>query len=109
MEGQAPRKDIVMNRYLAEMHTPETVSEEFIALIPSQWERVVKLMQAGMIASYALALDRSKLWVVFSADTETEALQLLGGLPLTRFMRTELHPLAFHEVGDTRSSQLIMN
>ena len=98
-----------MNRYLAEMHTPVTATEEFVALIPAQWEKVTKLMRAGVIASYSLALDRSKLWVVFSADSETEAMQLLGGLPLTRFMRTELSPLAFHEVGDTRTTQLIMN
>jgi muconolactone delta-isomerase len=86
-----------MNQYLAVISLPAELSEEFVGLIPAQRKHVNHLIGEGTVTGYSLALDRSKLWITLVAETEQEAAELLAGFPLSKFFRTEIHPLAFHQ------------
>ncbi|MDP2385667.1 MAG: muconolactone Delta-isomerase family protein [Bacteroidota bacterium] len=86
-----------LRSYFVEIILINSLSPEFMALIPSQRKKVNKLMDEGTIVSYSLALDRSKVWMVMSAkDTET-IMDVLASFPLIKFMKPDIHELAFHD------------
>ena len=62
--------------YMVEFELPETLTEEFLALIPQQRYMINNLLAAGTMKAYSLAMDRSKLWAVLAADSEIEYLYL---------------------------------
>ena len=81
---------------MVEFKLPETLTEEFINLIPEQRAKINALMDAGVIMCYTLNLDRSKLWTVIVAETETTVMDILAQFPLIRFMAPEISELTFH-------------
>ncbi len=81
-----------------DINLPDPLTEEFISLIPSQRAHIDTLMVKGVVASYALSFDRSKLWVILAADSEEHALSIVRSFPLASFFRWEVHPLAFHSM-----------
>jgi muconolactone delta-isomerase len=98
-----------MNKYMVEMTLPEVLSKEFLALIPAQRAMVDRLTFAGVIVSYALAMDRSRLWASIAAGSEAEAMQILAGLPLTPYLGVQIHPLAFYQGGVSLIPNLQLN
>jgi len=86
-----------MSNYLVDIDLPNSFSEEFVALIPDQRAHVNRLLGEGMISSYTLAMDRSKLWATLPAKSEEEVMDILAHMPLMKFMRVNIYELAFHE------------
>ena len=74
---------------------PDIFSPRFISLIPEQRATVNEMMNEGTILSYALAEDRSKLWIVMSAKEEAEVLRNIARFPLARYMKPEIKELMF--------------
>lgn len=89
-----------MNQYMVEIALPHVMSEDFLSLIPRQRAHVNALLNEGRILSYALADDRSKLWVVVAADSETEVRELIEAFPLAKFMQPSIHELVFHHTSN---------
>lgn len=87
-----------MNQYLFDISLPEYLTDEFVSLIPQQRAQVDTLMIKGVVSSYCLAFDRSKLWITLHADSEDHAREIIASFPLARFFRTKLYPLAFHNM-----------
>lgn len=87
-----------MNQYLFDVSLPEEITEEFVALIPRQRAHIDMLMVKGVVTSYSLAFDRSKLWVTLLAASEHEAMETLRTFPMYRFFRAQIYPLAFHNM-----------
>ncbi|TAF65976.1 MAG: hypothetical protein EAZ55_07095 [Cytophagales bacterium] len=85
-----------MNQYMIDIHLPESFSDEFIALIPSQRMVINEMMVQGVITNYALSLDRKKLWVIMNAENEADAEISLCKFPLISYMRYTIHELMFH-------------
>ena len=79
---------------------PSELPEDFVSNIPRQRTAVNKLLGEGKILNYALSLEQSKLWVVFSANSETELLEMVQRLPLTRFMKVRISELTFYNAGN---------
>jgi muconolactone delta-isomerase len=98
-----------MNKFMVELDLPSPLTVEFFSLIPGQHYAVEKLMTAGIILSYTLSADQSKLWIIMTADSETDLIRLLETLPLTKFMKSRTYPLAFHNIGAFRMPQTILN
>jgi muconolactone delta-isomerase len=71
-------------------------TNEFAALVPAHRSVVNTLMSEGVITDYALAEDRSRLWMVVRAVDEQAVYTMLGQLPLRKFMTPEVHELMFH-------------
>lgn len=84
-------------QYMVEFKVPYPITEEIISLIPEQREVVEKLFTGGKLVIYSLAEDRSKLWAIFVASTESELLKLIDRLPLSSIMEFNYHQLMFHQ------------
>jgi muconolactone delta-isomerase len=83
--------------YMVDITLPEVLPEEFIAAIPKQRAAVDRLMDEKVIVTYALAMDRSKLWTILQADSESAVFDTLSKFPLIAWMRFDIHELAFNE------------
>ena len=85
---------------MIEFELPEVMDEEFMALIPQQRYVINQMLAEGTIKSYSLALDRSRLWVIMSAASEYEVLELVATFPLSDYMTPRLSELMFHNSAD---------
>lgn len=85
-----------MNQYMVEIDLPTLMTQQFISLIPAQRSMVNELMSDGKIDSYTLSMDRSRLWVIFLMDTESEVIELLESFPIIPYCEFELSELMFH-------------
>lgn len=74
---------------------PTDLPEEFVNKIPQQRSMVNRLLSEGKILNYALSLENSKLWVIFAAASETELMEMVQRLPLTRYMKLRVNELTF--------------
>lgn len=87
--------DTDLTQYMVVFTLPQPLSEEFISLIPQQRQAVNRLLHEGKILNYALSLETSTLWAVFSAHSEVELMELISSLPLTDHMKVHISELTF--------------
>lgn len=98
-----------MKTYMITIQLPEELTKGFISLIPSQRARIDQLMDEGIILQYALAVDRSKLWVTVSAKSVAKAKEIISSFPLIDYMKPEFFELSFQNSISTVLPKLIMN
>ena len=80
-------------QFMVDFTLPETLSEEFMSLIPYQRAVINKFFKEGKMLNYALSLENSRLWAVFNANSELEVMEYLADLPLTAYMEVEISML----------------
>lgn len=85
-----------MSQFMVDISLPKYFDEDFVSLIPRQRLHIDKLMSENVIKSYALSLDRMKLWATVSAETEEEVIQILHAFPLYEWIEYEIIPLMFY-------------
>ena len=83
-------------QYMVDFTMPDDLPEEFVSRIPHQRAAVNRLLNEGKILNYALSLENSKLWAVFSVRSEAELAQLIQTLPLSRYMKVRICELTFY-------------
>ena len=98
-----------MSTYKAEIELVSQFTPEFSKLIPEQRQKVDELMNAGLIVSYALAMDRSKLWIVFEAKNLEQVYDTLRTFPLYDYMKPDVFELAFYDSIHAGFPQLSLN
>jgi len=81
---------------MVDFSMPDILNEEFMNLVPFQRSAVNKLFMEGKLLNYALSLENSRLWAVFSANSEMEVMDMIADLPLTPFMKVEISLLTFY-------------
>ncbi len=81
---------------MVEFELPTPFSKEFLAKIPHQRAVINDFLEEGKIQSYALSMDRDKLWCVVNADTETDVYEIIGLFPLIDFMKAKITELMFN-------------
>lgn len=86
--------------YMIEFELPDVMTEEFMALIPQQRYVINQMLAEGTIKSYSLSMDRTKLWVIMSAASEFEVMEIVSTFPLKEFMTPQLSELMFHNTAD---------
>jgi hypothetical protein len=84
-----------MNEYMVDINLPE-LTQEFISLIPSQISVTNRLMKSGKLSTYALSMDRTKLWVMINANSEKEAIDILKTFPIYPYLDFNIYKLAFN-------------
>lgn len=97
------------SQYMVDFTLPETLNEEFISRIPHQRSAVNRLLNEGKILNYALSLENSKLWAVFSADSEAALMEMISTLPLTQYMRVKISELTFYNAAKPFAPAFSMN
>lgn len=84
-----------LNLFMVDFTLPQDLTEEFVSKIPGQRAIVNTMLNEGKILNYALSLENSKLWVVFSVEDESELMELISELPLSSYMKVRISPLTF--------------
>jgi hypothetical protein len=95
--------------YMVTMHLPETFSAQFINLIPQQRMHVDELLTEGTLTSYALALDRSKVWVSMKAESYEKVMDILSEFPIFSYIRVELSELVFRNTSSLVFPEINLN
>ena len=98
-----------MKQYMIEIELPQTLTEEFVRLIPQQRAKINELMGRVEIFTYSLSADRSRLWVIAKANSEKAVMDLLAKFPLIDHMRPEITELAFYMSEPVGMPKLIFN
>lgn len=98
-----------MNQFMIDINLPASPEEEFFALIPKQRAVINELMSEGTITSYTLSVERTKLWVLVNAETESEVMDVLYRFPMLKFMRFKIHELMFHQMVAFRFPSISLN
>jgi len=85
-----------VKQYMVEFDILYPLEEELVALIPDQRTAVNDLFTDGVLHSYTLNIDRTKLWAVFQLENESNLIRIIDSLPMTRYMDYTYHELTFH-------------
>lgn len=96
-------------QFMVDFTMPQDLPEEFVSRIPQQRAAVNKLLSEGKILNYALSLENSKLWVVFSVASEADLIELISQMPLTRFMKYRISELTFYNASNPFVQAFSMN
>jgi hypothetical protein len=86
----------MMHQFIVDFELPEEFTEEFISLIPEHRARIDELMENGLVLSYALSVDRSKVWATINATSENEVIEIISSFPLINFMSATVYQLEFY-------------
>ena len=98
-----------MNQFMVEVKLPESMTQEFMLLIPQQREFIDEMFNSGVISNYTLAMDRSKLWVTFVAQNVREVRQILDDFPIAEHIEYTIHQLAFSNSASAIIPEISLN
>ncbi len=90
------RNNEFLKQYMVEFDVPDSLTEEFLELIPEQREAVDSLFTAGKLLSYTVASDRTRVWAVMIAESESELIMNIDELPMTPYMDYDYSELMFY-------------
>ena len=96
-------------QYMVDFTLPEVLTEEFMSLIPYQRARVNQLFTEGKLVNYALSLESSRLWAVFTANSEMDVMEIIAEMPLTKFMKVRINMLTFYNTAQENVPAFSMN
>ena len=88
---------------------PDTLTEEFILLIPQQREYLDNMFNRGVIANYTLAMDRSKLWVTMVVQSAKDVRQIMDDFPIADYIEYTVHQLAFSNSASAIIPEISLN
>lgn len=98
-----------MSQYMAQITLPDSLDENFMALIPEHRAYVDQLMNDGIITSYSLALDRSTVWITFNSKNERAVTKIISSFPIADFIEYDILELAFHNSANVIFPSLSLN
>lgn len=98
-----------MKTFMVEVKLPYEPTQEFFALIPAQRAMVIDLLTKRKFLSYTLAADRSKVWIVMVASTETEARELLEQQPMDKYFSYTFTQLMLHDMAGAMFPAVSLN
>lgn len=85
---------------MVELDLPDHFSEEFMSLIPNHRMVVQSMLAKGMLKSYALSMDRSRIWAIFVAESEFDVLEMIARMPLGPYLTPTVSELMFFNSPD---------
>jgi muconolactone delta-isomerase len=86
-----------MSSYMVDIELPKILNDDFIELIPKQRAYIDRMMKKGIILSYSVSFDRSRLWVIVAADSIQDVKNILGSFPIFNYIKFSIFNLLFHE------------
>ena len=100
---------ILMNVFLVHIILPDTFSKRFYELISKQRQRVNNLLEERIMLSYSLDMERKQIWTVIEANNERQLMNILSTFPIIKYVRVDIHELAFHQAAPSILSDVILN
>jgi len=98
-----------MNQFMVEVNLPDSLTQEFILLIPQQREYLDNMFNRGVIANYTLAMDRSKLWVTMVVQSAKDVRQIMDDFPIADYIEYTVHQLAFSNSASAIIPEISLN
>ncbi len=95
--------------FLVNLKLPEVFSKELYDLIPEQRAIINKLLENKTVLSYALDMDRKNVWIYIEAVSEQEIMDVLSTFPIIKYVKTNIHELAFYDSAPVGMPELILN
>lgn len=86
----------MMNKYMVTCEL-SPFNLEIHELIPRQRMVVGRLFDQGVLITYTLAADRSKLWMILQASSESELLTYIHSMPMCKHFDYHYHEIMFHD------------
>ncbi len=86
----------ILYEFMADIDLPVPFTDDFLSLVPRQRAMVNKLVNEGIITSYAISLESGKLWINIIAETESKVRELLDTFPIASHIIYKIHKLTFH-------------
>lgn len=86
-----------MNIYMVDIDLPEYLDEEFLELLPFQKIHISELMSRGIITTYSMSNDKSKVWTTVHANSEREVGEIVAAFPLSSYFILSIHQLEDHD------------
>jgi hypothetical protein len=86
-----------IKKYMVEFDVPVPFPEDLEVMISDQRLAVHELFLSEKLLTYTLSLDRTKIWAIFLAQSESELLYAIDTLPMTGYMNYNYVELMFHE------------
>jgi len=99
----------ILYEYMVTFDLPKYFDEEFTLLIPAQRAVVNKLMKGGVLTSYAVSLESSKLWVTMIAESDDEVKEIISGFPIIDKVSYIISKLAFRNTVNSLVPQFSLN
>jgi len=96
-------------QFMVDFTMPQELSDEFVSLIPSQRATVNQLLNEGKILTYALSLENSKVWAVFSVSSRDELNEIIDSMPLSGYMKMRVSELTFYNAAHPFTPAFSMN
>lgn len=96
-------------QFMVDFKLPNSLSNEFMNLVPFQRIAVNKLFEEGKLINYSLSLENSRLWAIFSANSELEVMDMIADLPLTPYMKVEISLLTFYNDATAQIPKFSLN
>jgi Muconolactone delta-isomerase len=87
-----------ISQFMVDFTLPPILNDRFTTRIPEQRAKVNEFFMDGKLVSYAVSLEKSKLWAVFNAESESEVVAYIEALPLSRYMRYTIAELTFYNL-----------
>lgn len=99
----------IMKHFMVEITFPDVVNEDFVSKLPEQRDVINNLMQKGIILSYSLSLDFSKLWIVILGENRLVLAQTLDAFPLAEYFKYQIVSLTFYNSVSNKFPELSLN
>jgi hypothetical protein len=82
-----------MKKFLCTFYLPALMEADFWETIPAHRAYINEQMKEDVIVTYSVNMQRSKGWVVISANSEKKAEVCINGFPIRRFIDFEIEEL----------------
>ncbi|HRI45938.1 MAG TPA: muconolactone Delta-isomerase family protein [Ignavibacteriaceae bacterium] len=102
-------ENLIMYDFMVEIQLPSAMTEDFVSKIPHQRIAVDRLVQLGKIRSYSLSLERRKLWLIATCESEIQVEDLLSQFPIYDYISYEIFKLNFHNTSAIGFPQFSLN
>ncbi|MDI9341616.1 MAG: hypothetical protein QM534_13680 [Sediminibacterium sp.] len=95
--------------FLVHIRLPEVFTTTLWSLVPKQRERINKLLEERVVLNYSLDMERKNVWAFIEARSENELMDILATFPIIKYVRIDIHELAFYDSAPVGLPDLIMN
>ena len=99
----------IMMQLMVELTIPTPFTPEFMLQIPEQRKVIDEFMEDGVVLSYALSMDRAKLWMVLAVDEYTEVAEIMMDMPLFKDLEYQVTELMFNHAGTVHIPAFSLN
>ena len=98
-----------MTNFIVEIFLPQIQDDYFFKLIPAHRKMVDELIDNGIISSYCVNTNRTKVWIIFNCENENQLKNYIKKLPIYNRVTFEIHDLLIADGEVFRFPKLNLN